>query len=507
MSTLEERVAALEAMQPNRYYTSRWSGEEIDRRLANAAVPASNPNLLDNWYFPEPVNQRGMTSYVDSSGSGIYTIDRWIIYNKTALTMSDGALSISFPGDPANGTYIMGQLLEQFKALRGKTVTLSLLTSSLSGKVNLFAQFQPDYTGNIQSTSLETAGLISVTFTVPENAAIMLVGVDSFDKTPGIFAPLAIKLELGPNQTLARKNTAGEWEIIDPPDYDLQYSLCSQYSPITGKWVGSQHSNPNLLDNWYFVDPINQRGQEVYTGLGYAIDRWLSNGYNGGSVSLQPDGLFMTENCAIYQFLENGNQILGNTCTLSIITDSELIEVSAVLSNSIVTRTNGNWSFQFGGLYPERLGIAIYPSTGNRTIKAAKLELGSRQTLAHKDASGNWVLNDPPPNFQQELAKCQRYYIDCRANYFVTNIDLYGGYLLSNITFPVKMRSTPTVTIFSPETRTVNVLGNAASGGDLTGFTVFPHVVRDEGFGLMGVVGTTPGSFFGCYTYTADANL
>lgn len=44
------------------------------------------------------------------------------------------------------------------------------------------------------------------------------------------------------------------------------------------------------------------------------------------------------------------------------------------------------------------------------TLIAAKLELGPVQTLAHQDADGNWVLNDPPPNFQQELAKCQRYY-------------------------------------------------------------------------------------------------
>ena len=31
--------------------------------------------------------------------------------------------------------------------------------------------------------------------------------------------------------------------------------------------MGFQHSNPNLLDNWYFVDPINQRGQMEYTAF------------------------------------------------------------------------------------------------------------------------------------------------------------------------------------------------------------------------------------------------
>ena len=44
------------------------------------------------------------------------------------------------------------------------------------------------------------------------------------------------------------------------------------------------------------------------------------------------------------------------------------------------------------------------------TLLAAKLELGPVQTLAHQDASGNWVLNDPPPNKALELLKCQRYF-------------------------------------------------------------------------------------------------
>lgn len=44
------------------------------------------------------------------------------------------------------------------------------------------------------------------------------------------------------------------------------------------------------------------------------------------------------------------------------------------------------------------------------TFAAAKLELGSEQTLAHQDADRNWVLNDPPPNKALELEKCQRYF-------------------------------------------------------------------------------------------------
>jgi hypothetical protein len=66
----------------------------------------------------------------------------------------------------------------------------------------------------------------------------------------------------------------------------------------------------------------------------------------------------------------------------------------------------------------ELFGVGVFVNTYHSsindsiTISAAKLELGTQQTLAHQDSSGNWVLNDPPPNYALELAKCQRYQIE-----------------------------------------------------------------------------------------------
>ena len=37
-----------------------------------------------------------------------------------------------------------------------------------------------------------------------------------------------------------------------------------------------QFCNQNLLDNWYFANSVNQKGQMEYTGSGYTIDRWRS---------------------------------------------------------------------------------------------------------------------------------------------------------------------------------------------------------------------------------------
>ena len=47
-----------------------------------------------------------------------------------------------------------------------------------------------------------------------------------------------------------------------------------------------QFCNRNLLDNWYFANSVNQKGQDEYRG-GYGIDRWKSDGatvLNDGSV-------------------------------------------------------------------------------------------------------------------------------------------------------------------------------------------------------------------------------
>jgi hypothetical protein len=75
-----------------------------------------------------------------------------------------------------------------------------------------------------------------------------------------------------------------------------------------------------------------------------------------------------------------------------------------------------NISFNGYGLYIRHIrsvGLCYYLTAGStytdsiRAI-AAKLEIGSTQTLAHLDGS-TWVLNELP-NFSMELAKCQRYF-------------------------------------------------------------------------------------------------
>lgn len=192
-------------------------------------------------------------------------------------------------------------------------------------------------------------------------------------------------------------------------------------------------SNPNLLDNWYFVGggsqqgggqfPINQRGQTSYTG-GYTIDRWKLLGNGGQSLTIDTDGITLTSTAQYGAYLEHKlDQSIVGFCKGKSVTFSVFSTGQNTAKLSLNIFINDEWADSVDiqeGLSTKQFAIpttanSIYFSFGSNSagtckIIAVKLELGPVQTLAHQDADGSWVLNDSPPNFQQELAKCQRMY-------------------------------------------------------------------------------------------------
>lgn len=211
--------------------------------------------------------------------------------------------------------------------------------------------------------------------------------------------------------------------------------------------------NPNLLDNWYFVDPINQRGvtEMAISGLSYHLDRWRGDRIN---LALTDDGLSFAwtsgiNNGFISQPIEI-ERVAGNSVTLSAIIDGELhaytyevpqteTDLESLVTNDI--RLDFEWRPSQG---IAAMVIRNFSHTA-KVIKAAKFELGTQQTLAHQDADGNWVLNDPPPNKALELVKCQRYYIPPQISHdpFYTAANATGSYPLFSI--PCNLRANPTI--------------------------------------------------------------
>lgn len=234
----------------------------------------------------------------------------------------------------------------------------------------------------------------------------------------------------------------------------------------------------NLLDNWYFIGggsqqgggqfPINQREQTNYSGAVTCFDRWKSVD-PANVTSIEPDGITVVN---VFQEIENIDSLLGKTLTFSALSADGLTAVTVIMPSTYpstaATPHTDNGSTRVTLRYiagSVRAYLGRKPGvTSPVKFYAAKLELGDAQTLAHQDAGGNWVLNDPPPNFQQELAKCQRYQVP---------IPTYSRYPVAYspsenafdfvIPVPVTMRALPSIEYGAFEIRQ-----NSSTASDFT---------------------------------------
>jgi hypothetical protein len=228
----------------------------------------------------------------------------------------------------------------------------------------------------------------------------------------------------------------------------------------TESWTQQNFSNPNLLINADFRNPINQREESSYSADGYTIDRWklTLNGdsaatvtVNDGYITLTKSTTSTTSTAAPYfsQYIENYELLLGETVTISI----ELLDGSVYTKTwNIPDITTGyvdtnelligdtNWKVDmYGNIDSKYLTIRIWCSsaaTGTANITKVKLELGSIATPF------------VPRSYGEELALCQRYYLQYNntefpMSYLVTGNTANVVFLVINV--PVSMRTVPTI--------------------------------------------------------------
>lgn len=262
------------------------TGTTIDTK----AFPC-NPNLLDNWYFPNPVNQRnghvippkgaghlysdaactslisggtidayrqvtpvstgnytysvdGDAYYVKASDvvpgyTGIgYTIDRWelAVWNANSITMSVGADGVRLIGTSNSAN--SAQLRESTQLLSfaaGAVVTASILVTALgaNGAYPRLLLYKSDGT-SIGSCIIESVGLHTLTVAIPAdvgNSVILAWGQDASLGGSGNTDTTvkAVKLELGSVQTLAHQDANGAWVLNEIPDHGEQLRRCQRY--------------------------------------------------------------------------------------------------------------------------------------------------------------------------------------------------------------------------------------------------------------------------------------
>lgn len=207
-------------------------------------------------------------------------------------------------------------------------------------------------------------------------------------------------------------------------------------------YVSNNMVNPNLLDNWYFGNPVNQRGQTSYTGTGYTIDRWKI--YASGTVARSGGHLILTEAVDFGQQLELYRVPIDSPVTFSALTDTGLVWST----HKFAGNTNETWYENLGnGITLNMIynwsnsgTVLVALQTQAANIRAVGLELGSQQTLAHKEY-GDWVLNEIP-KFGDQLAECQRYYYRAHYTQYQTINMAYEdtAYAFVMLPLPVAMR-------------------------------------------------------------------
>ena len=187
-------------------------------------------------------------------------------------------------------------------------------------------------------------------------------------------------------------------------------------------WQSNFKNNPNLLDNWYWLDPVNTRGKTIYTNTSAgSMDRWYTS--TTMQTELLENGIKFTNtstssSASILQYTANGYK--NGTYTLSaLVTDITMVEGSNITmyfskdnnyscSGTDVRTINGTGLFRITGTITDgtfnRVRFQV-PVGTSVTIAAVKLEEGNGQTLANMDKDGNWVVNNAPIK-EHEAFKC-----------------------------------------------------------------------------------------------------
>lgn len=189
------------------------SGKAAVAQLPDAAL-APRENLLHNWDFRNPVNQRGASEY---STTRKYTIDRWfMISGGGKITKGTGGITVNGSG----GAIYFVQPLEFLTGLKGQKVTLSAELVSGSGRMGIYTGNDIFTTSNVAGSKVVSgAGIASVVINIPANASGYVCVY--FACYSGESMTISrVKLEIGSESSL--ENSA-------PMDYGKEVAVCKRY--------------------------------------------------------------------------------------------------------------------------------------------------------------------------------------------------------------------------------------------------------------------------------------
>lgn len=316
--------------------------------------------------------------------------------------------------------------------------------ASFAFKIDVAASVYPD----AQIISSDYYNVLTATIanavTAAQNAAASATAAAQSAEEAATSVDGAVKYNAPQTLTDAQKAQARS-NIGAPAPYTAGDGIAINGSVIATK---VQPCNRNLLDNWYFGNPVNQRDVSgTISSAGYFLDRWK---LVRGSVTINTDGI--TLNGTMQQVLETAPV---GTVTASALTQAGVGDVVPTYDSARKTVT--------------------VTAAGEKLV-AVKLELGTEQTLAHQNSSGAWVLNEIP-DYGEELTRCMRYLQIISTPYDTSGNGVAIGYanntvdLWVPIPLAVPMRISPTPTIPTGGVALLKVGKTSGSPKDVTRVT------------------------------------
>ena len=267
----------------------------------------------------------------------------------------------------------------------------------------------------------------------------------------------------------------------------------------------------NLLDNSDFRNPVNQRGQQVYTGLCYTIDRWIisGNAEEQNTMWISEDGYIgfsggdTTENVWFGQRVPSDAISTGSKATF--VVKQNGVETPYIM---IIDSWGTDKTISFSS------GISLLHYAGNEVIiyNGTGVPMGIEWAALYEgEYTAETLPEYQPKGYAAELAECLRYferigrtysdilgtigYNTSSASYFITSLPYY------------KKRIIPTILISSADQYRVLcfdvVTGNVTGASATT--SIIANIVEKDTCVLTCKLNAAIGNSYFCCLQRADS--
>lgn len=273
---------------------SQYGYNHLMRQVNNAQIAAvelaetlssGDNNLLDNWYFADPVDRKGghcvfadteyysdedlevpagvltsptNTKYVNDDygsitlngvqyyvplldvlqgyvvpASGAFTFDRWWAKNAVVAKLKSAVEGFAFSSSVLNTTGYLRQAIPNPGRLAGRTIVLSVFVSYIGASANI-KLCKASSVNAVSVSEIATKGLVkglnTLVVTVPSDVGgsaypCLMVSIETWSSA-GVNIT-AVKLQLGTRQTLAYQDASNNWLLRDVPNKVVETLRCN----------------------------------------------------------------------------------------------------------------------------------------------------------------------------------------------------------------------------------------------------------------------------------------